>query len=628
MLAMKTKIFSTVRNCCRYIWHHRFLRVILVGISLFLLNAAAFEVYSVHVDSKTWYHSFASFSLSNDNEVSCKLPLLWKSPLEPFFEWFVLPGDICPRSHSTFTPQGLLQLDADSCEGGHFKLLLNPNFTMHKKEETVKKRIMALDHLWQQLELPPAEEEERILPSSTQQVQLTDEYHHLRVLCVGGNPSRVALTAVEGDDTIVWEDYHVRLSPIETQNALGRTKPVRAATTDDNDNDNDNGAGDLSQTETETETQSETQSESPQLNLIHLMYDTSSRYLFGHTMSGVLGEVMKYASGTDDAPWEVFHFPRYAVTGKRTYPNVRAMLYGDSPDYPVGDPAAGTSIFNKFLDLGAVVYYGLTECSNYWDDFWYEAPKPAIHHHVIEPFCHPSYRGVASGGRCLGDKTAASVMFESLRSASALYLQEQRRLYAFVSVQEGHDDGAGYNIQVADQHSADYINFLHSLGVMEDTALIINSDHGSSSGLSYGLSGFRARDHANPFLALVLPRVLLDRHPQVRKMLQANQQKLVTHYDVYLTSLEIATFPHVDRDYDPLYQQQDLANGQRQLAYSLLREVIPDDRGCEEAAIPRHYCYCNTWMAPGWIREFPRKVDLWLKEKVGIKISFQFDNLF
>lgn len=91
----------------------------------------------------------------------------------------------------------------------------------------------------------------------------------------------------------------------------------------------------------------------------------------------------------------------------------------------------------------------------------------------------------------------------------------------------------------------------------------------------------------NPFNSLIVPEKF--RGGSFIDSLFANQDKLVTGYDLYNTMRSIVT-PHT-KGGGPLKDSKYTA-GIPDFSYNLLTEEVPGDRSCEDARVPVEFCPC------------------------------------
>ena len=142
----------------------------------------------------------------------------------------------------------------------------------------------------------------------------------------------------------------------------------------------------------------------------------------------------------------------------------------------------------------------------------------------------------------------------------------------------------------ADIISGNFIN-------LNNTAVFIVSDHGQHASLQYALMLFACSycsahlklisfhsesaemENKLPVLVSLLPKKFLDKYPEYRSNLKANEQSLVTGRDLNAWWTHLVT-GKTDTDY---------ANPS---GISLMAQIIPD-RNCNDAKIDHKMCICN-----------------------------------
>ncbi|XP_011666708.2 uncharacterized protein LOC579826 [Strongylocentrotus purpuratus] len=86
-----------------------------------------------------------------------------------------------------------------------------------------------------------------------------------------------------------------------------------------------------------------------------------------------------------------------------------------------------------------------------------------------------------------------------------------------------------------------------------------------------------------PFLAIILPKHLINSHPEWERNLLINSQRYVVHYDLHQTMKSLMDYPHLDNVKGHIVED----------SYNLITQIIPSDRGCAEAMIPSWSCACG-----------------------------------
>lgn len=101
--------------------------------------------------------------------------------------------------------------------------------------------------------------------------------------------------------------------------------------------------------------------------------------------------------------------------------------------------------------------------------------------------------------------------------------------------------------------------------------------------------------HKFPLLAMLLPRWLEEAHPEAVAALRANEQHLVSAYDLHTTLHHLL---HLGESRKPVAKQQagwvaagNVSDSVR-WGVSLLEEV-PAGRSCDDAGVPPEFCQCH-----------------------------------
>lgn len=142
-----------------------------------------------------------------------------------------------------------------------------------------------------------------------------------------------------------------------------------------------------------------------------------------------------------------------------------------------------------------------------------------------------------------------------------------------------------------DRDLAAFFAALNATGLLNSTVVLLMSDHGIRWGAFRDTYQGGLEDRL-PMLRFVVPGWYASAHPAAVRNLRDNANRLTTPYDVHETLLELAAgLPGSRRR----RQWRRWWRRPRQLlgrGISLFREV-PEDRTCEAAGIPVHYCSCH-----------------------------------
>ncbi|XP_050438239.1 uncharacterized protein LOC126844248 [Adelges cooleyi] len=137
-----------------------------------------------------------------------------------------------------------------------------------------------------------------------------------------------------------------------------------------------------------------------------------------------------------------------------------------------------------------------------------------------------------------------------------------------------------------DECLRDFFEFLDQSGHLNKTAVVLMSDHGLRFGPFRDTYQGSLEDRL-PMLRLILPKWFKAKYQVAMQNLRVNVDRLTTPYDTHKTLL----------DFLDLKQLEDNAVNRRppsrDLGHSLFTQV-PENRTCESAGIPMHYCACHN----------------------------------
>lgn len=166
---------------------------------------------------------------------------------------------------------------------------------------------------------------------------------------------------------------------------------------------------------------------------------------------------------------------------------------------------------------------------------------------------------------CAGNVPNYVAHLQYVRKFFDTYQSERKFALSFL-VEIAHNN---QNIlALADNAIYDFFVGLKAKGHLNNTVVIVFSDHGPKTGESF----YTARmEKSLPMLYISLPPKLAHTYPHIVKNLEQNIKKLTTHYDMYATLRDI-----VERTFDPPGQL--IKNGEVR-GYSLFGKM-PSERSC------------------------------------------------
>ena len=135
----------------------------------------------------------------------------------------------------------------------------------------------------------------------------------------------------------------------------------------------------------------------------------------------------------------------------------------------------------------------------------------------------------------------------------------------------------------ADEDLANFLRSIRQEGLLDETMLLVMSDHGARFGDLRHLPQGRI-EHRLPFLSIALPSWFEEQNPGFIQALQANANVLTSPFDVHRTFKHLMSFPDFP-------ERTDRTHG-----VSLFQR-LDTMRTCADAGIPEQYCPCLTWKA-------------------------------
>lgn len=164
---------------------------------------------------------------------------------------------------------------------------------------------------------------------------------------------------------------------------------------------------------------------------------------------------------------------------------------------------------------------------------------------------------------------------------------------AYLNAISAHDYGLfdehlHLGAEAYDELLSKFLTTIMSSSLFENTVVVVRSDHGLQGGPA-ALEYSTQQEHAHPWSNVLFHESFNDISIDA---LVTNQDRLVTGYDLYKTLIGLidGSFPSSDRYPVPTW------------SYNLFHEVVPPNRTCDEAKIPREYCPCEGDKSDAFVR--------------------------
>ncbi|XP_018319398.1 uncharacterized protein LOC108732897 [Agrilus planipennis] len=235
---------------------------------------------------------------------------------------------------------------------------------------------------------------------------------------------------------------------------------------------------------------------------------------------------------------------------------------------------------------------------------------------------------------CLGARLEYKILLDYIKNfVDSMRIYKKAFFNFFWSAGLSHDF-LNYP-RFGDNDFAKLFNYLHKTDTLNQTVLIFLSDHGIRwSGIRSTNQGML--EERLPFLFITLPKWYKKEFPMVYENLQRNSKRLTTPYDLHYTLRDLLDPYKLTSNF--LKKRNQISSESR--SYSLF-DNIPENRTCDSANIPSHWCACqenveievNSTMAVeatefavaylnAKISDFKQCQNLTLKKIISAKVSF------
>jgi hypothetical protein len=279
------------------------------------------------------------------------------------------------------------------------------------------------------------------------------------------------------------------------------------------------------------------------LNLIVFQIDTLSRAHFMRRMKKTVKKLEKLNKTQD---FEVFQMFRLSTIGYNTEINTKALYTGSQ----FRSSRSGRPIWDIFKEQGNCVLYLNGFCEDWTSRFLKKMPS-GMDYFMFQPWCHPEYTPVnktfsnfdgvnSMRRRCINGKKVHERLFEYLKDFWKTHSDYGKMVLS--PLQESHEASMDV-ISTLDPGMSDFLDWLESSNELNNTVVLITSDHGAHMSLYYVFSEIGKLEHKLPGMFFIFPKWLLDKYPKIRENLKNNEQPLVSHYDTHWALASLTQLP-------------------------------------------------------------------------------------
>ena len=276
----------------------------------------------------------------------------------------------------------------------------------------------------------------------------------------------------------------------------------------------------------------------------------------------------------------------YNIVGDGTVDNLLPFLCGkiqkELPEGKRGQPHAKPVdgypwVWKKYEQLGYVTQYIEDRADINTFNMRLMGFKEQPVHHYMRPFFLRRHASFKTFDLCLGSKRLHVNGFNWIQDFFAAYKNHPR--FSFTILNSLTHDGFHFAAD-ADKDLLAFLQYLESKDDMNNTLLILMSDHGPRfHGMRFVAQG--RLEERLPFMGIWAPPKFKTKYPIPFKNLRINSHRLTTPFDIYETLMDVVNF-----------REARVGNISHR-GISLFRE-IPPERTCLKAGIDLHWCACQN----------------------------------
>lgn len=208
-------------------------------------------------------------------------------------------------------------------------------------------------------------------------------------------------------------------------------------------------------------------------------------------------------------------------------------------------------------------------------------------HHYLCTFFRDS-QGVLNDQYCLQNMPRHRIMMDYIKHFYTVYPNQPKFSFMFHAE---YSHGSFNLLNLADNDFSEWIEWFHLNGHLNNTILIVMSDHGNRFADVRNTQQGKLEERL-PFYSFTFPPWFAQKYPEAHANFVKNANRLVTPFDIHATLAEVL---HYTGTSAPTAATS--PNGRNlsvTRAQSLFREV-PASRTCQDAFIESHWCACLDW---------------------------------
>lgn len=292
----------------------------------------------------------------------------------------------------------------------------------------------------------------------------------------------------------------------------------------------------------------------------------------------------------------------YTKVADNTYPNLVPVLSGltegelhdlcwQSKDKTFDECPF---IWKNFSAFGYRTAFGEDACGMTTFNYLKRGFRVQPTDYYLRPFCIASEKDIGNTHKlnanlCVGSRKTYQNLLDYTKKIASQFATDP--YFAMIWQASLTHDFFNYP-QLGDVSYYNLITYLYSQHLMNQTALIVMSDHGMRWG-SFRQTYQGRMEDSLPFVFVVLPRWLKEKYQVAWANFRKNARSLTTAFDLHETLLDMLHSEDLDESclksrLKVLLKDNHLPRG---ISWFL---PIPDYRTCSMAAIASHWCMCHN----------------------------------
>ncbi|XP_062621515.1 uncharacterized protein LOC134283097 [Saccostrea cucullata] len=334
----------------------------------------------------------------------------------------------------------------------------------------------------------------------------------------------------------------------------------------------------------------------PKVNKRHLMPESSEQpnlFIFGFdSVSRYLAEKkLKKTLHVLEKDLKAYRFEGYARVGENTFPNLLAALTGKTTPEALFSRSDST-LYSEVLKRGYIDCHA-EDWTSYYPPLIVSYPnythylrtlflaREIPHLDILKK--SSSYKDLQNriDPKCFGNQLQHKIVLDYSKKCIEQYKQARKFVYFWQNEISHHQPNF---LSLADEDTADLIAWMRDNGHLENSVLVLFSDHGPRYGpIARHELGRITRNL--PLLTIYIPPSLKQKYPRIHKNLFTNKMRLTTPFDLHETFKDVLLQNFKRETFPP---SSALPRG-----ISLFKE-IPKFRSCYDASLSENYCPCYS----------------------------------